>query len=89
MVEQGRCAIVTIEQLLNVIPEEELCLKNILNDYKKSLWNKAPEVRRSSGCWLPLKNILEQHITDLEDDWKKQLLNIFNGQCLENKKIDI
>ena len=80
MVEQGRCIVDIIDQLLHVIPDEELYLKNILTDYKISLWNKALEVKRSRECWLPLKNILEQHITNLEDDWKKQLFNIFNGK---------
>ena len=79
MVEQGRCVVDIIDQLLHVIPDEELYLKTILIDYKDSLWNKAPEVRRSSECWLPLKNILAEHITNFDKEWKRQILNIFNG----------
>jgi len=79
MVEQCRCVVDTIDQLLNVIPDEELYLINILIDYKESLWNKAPEVRKSSECWLPLRNILAKQITNFDNEWKRQMLNIFNG----------
>ena len=52
---------------------------HLLIDYKETLWNKAPEVRKSSECWIPLQNILNKQITNFDDDWKIQLLNIFNG----------
>ena len=68
-----------ISELIKFIPAEETVLLHEIKTYKDSLWNQAPELKRSSHCWIPLQEILQRNIVDIDTEWKKSLLEIFNN----------
>jgi hypothetical protein len=68
-----------IPQLLSVIPETEKNLINDIKEFYKNLWNQPPEALRSSRFWVPLGNIFNKHIQNIDTDWKLKLLKIFNN----------
>jgi hypothetical protein len=77
---KNRCVVDFIPRMLKIIPKEEFELINDLNQYRNSLWNQAPEVTRSAHCWNPLQSILTNHIKRIDDEWKIELVKIFNGK---------
>jgi hypothetical protein len=78
--KESRNVVEVIRKLLTVIPEEETDLSNALEEYKKSLWNQAPEMLKDSYNWTPLQQILQTYITDLDTPWKEYVVKIFNDQ---------
>ena len=74
-----RSVINIIDQLLEVIPMDEIKLIGELNKYKNSLWNRAPETLHTSICWIPLQNLLQKRITTIDCEWKEKILQIFNN----------
>ena len=68
-----------LKKIIELVPEEEEKIKTALNEYLDSLWNKAPEVRRSFECWYPLQKILSSQISTFDKEWKQQILKEFNG----------
>jgi len=75
---RARDVVVVISQLLNIIPVEEEGIRRRLTTYRESLWNQAPEARRTSECWQPLMSILNALITDIDTNWKRNMVNIVN-----------
>jgi len=74
-----RSVVDVIIQILKIIPEDEIKFINDLTKYKKSLWNKAPEIREGE-CWYDLTIILNNNISDPNDtEWKKEIFSIFNN----------
>jgi len=67
-----------IEKILTIIPESESNLILELNDYYNTLWNKAPELLKTDIFWIPFGKILQNHITNIDQDWKIQVRQIFN-----------
>lgn len=67
-----------LNEVMEYIPEEETALLEDLNNFKKGLCYKAPELRNSCICWLPFQNILNFHITSFEEEWKVKIKKIFN-----------
>lgn len=65
--------------LLKIIPKDQIELIEELTEYVNNLWNKAPEIRRSTECWYPLGNILSRHVVILDTEWKNALFNEFMG----------
>lgn len=74
-----------IKELLTIIPEKEELLITELKNFNDSLWNKAPELLTSSQLWIPLENILNNNIQNIDEEWKIKLVKIFNGDL----KVDI
>jgi hypothetical protein len=74
----ARDVTVVINQLLNIIPMEERDIRNRLTVYHDSLWNQAPEARRTYDCWQPLMIILNELIPNIDTEWKRNMLNIIN-----------
>ena len=68
-----------IDKLLEVIPSIEQKLINELVIYRDSLWNQSPESLYTKYNWQPLINILNNNITVIDCDWKKQLIHIVNN----------
>jgi hypothetical protein len=66
-----------ISQMLLVIPDVEVELIQELTAYKNSLWNIAPEALSDARYWIPVRNILINHIPDIDAVWKRKLQNIF------------
>jgi hypothetical protein len=69
-----------IDQLLAVIPETETDLLNKINDYKNGLFNIAPELRGNGEYFIRLTYILNSNITEIDTEWKHQLIDIFNDK---------
>ena len=78
MTTTSRNVIVVINQLLNIIPVEEENIRQSLTTYRDSLWNQAPEATHTYECWQPLMYILNQLVTDINTDWKRNMVNIVN-----------
>jgi hypothetical protein len=79
MIEEARSVDKVLEKIISFIPEKEIKIKTILIEYRDSLCNKAPELRRSSVCWVPLQEILSTNINIFDEDWKCKVLNEFNN----------
>ena len=70
------------QQILKVIPSEEIELRKELSEYIDGLWNIAPEAMCDSNVFIPFANILSKHIRSLEpgvDQWKFDVRDIFSG----------
>lgn len=80
MGESDRSIVTVIDQLLLVIPSEETILRNGLTEYKKSLWNQAPEALKSPYNWRPVQRILMAHITSIDEPWQQSVVNIFKNE---------
>jgi len=78
MTPKPRDVVDVINQMLEVIPISQTLLINELQIYKESIWNKAPEVRKTRNCFLPVQNLLSRHILFIDEDWKLEVLHIFN-----------
>ena len=74
-----RSVLTVIDELLKEIPYNEEKIIDEILCYNESLWNKAPEVLRSSECWFPLQCILSKYILDFDAEWKIKVLAVFNG----------
>jgi hypothetical protein len=70
-------------EINDIIPNEFNELKDELKIYIDSLWNKAPEVLISSSTYIPFGNILNKHISKIENNnqqWIYEISNIFEGK---------
>jgi hypothetical protein len=74
-----RSIITVINEMLEFIPLKEEYLIEQLNEFKNGLWNQAPEALLTGYNWIPVQNILNKYIKNVDTDWKLRLLNIFNG----------
>jgi hypothetical protein len=68
------------EEIMKIIPDSETELLFQLRKFNDTLWNQAPELRRSAMFWRPLGNILQKNITDFEHEWQKNVLKMFNNE---------
>ena len=74
----NRCVSEIIDKILTCIPSAEEQLLSEILTYKNSLWNKAPELLRTSEWWAPLQIILNKNIHEIDADWKNNVLRIYN-----------
>jgi hypothetical protein len=68
-----------VKQLLDIIPESESALIHAIKTYRDSLWNIAPELLSNREYWIPLQNIMNTHVGEIDTEWKTQLVSAFNG----------
>jgi len=68
-----------IYQLLQIIPEKESKLIKELDKYSKDKWNIAPEVLSDVSYYREVSIILNNNIPNIDCDWKKELVKIFNN----------
>jgi len=66
-------------KIKKIIPEDETNIKNELEIYISSLWNKAPEVLVSKHCWIPFINILNDNIPNVYKDWHFEIKKIISN----------
>jgi hypothetical protein len=78
--EDYRSIIDVIKDILEVIPNEEEKIIHELKTYMKSLWNQAPEALCTKYIWLPVYNILNNNIENINNEWKIQVKKIFNNE---------
>ena len=77
--ENGRDVGDVIIKLMEIIPDSEEKLKSEISEFYNTLWNKAPELRRSYVFWKPLGEILNNNIAVFDAEWKTTLLETFNN----------
>ncbi len=71
------------KKILEQIPTNQTEFREELQNYIDSLWNIAPEVRRSSHTYIPYFNIMVKYIpniTELKDsdpEWWFECRDIF------------
>ena len=68
-----------IKDMIKIIPEDQIKLINELNKYSKDTWNIAPELLSNGIYFREVGNILNTNIPNVDCDWKKQLVIIFNN----------
>ena len=68
-----------IDRLLQIIPEKESKLIKELDKYSKDKWNIAPEALSDVSYYRGVRNILNNNITNIDCDWKKELVKVFNN----------
>lgn len=76
-------------KIIKQIPQDQVDLRVELEKFIEGIWNKAPEVRRGPELYLSFAHILAQHIDPHESHlsgWKKQVVDIFNGNPNENSE---
>jgi hypothetical protein len=70
------------KQIIQLIPLEQISLREELENFIKSLWNKAPEVRLGPEVYIPYAEILAKWINPFNEnlsDWESQVVSIYNG----------
>lgn len=77
---EPRDAASVCHRLLEVIPTSEEELLKDMEKYYNTLIHQAPEVRKTSICWLPLGNILNNNIPNIDHEWQKKVLRIFSNR---------
>jgi hypothetical protein len=65
-------------KLLKIIPDEELVLRNEIITYIGILWNQSPEALKTEYCWMPLQLIMNRNVKDIDTEWKREILKIYN-----------
>lgn len=79
-------------QIIKIIPNDEVELKSLLKEFIDSLWNKAPEVRRGPETFVPFGNILINNIPNIlelthdEPRWKFDVRDIFEGNPTQEEE---
>ena len=76
---EPRSVIVVIKQMMEIIPENETALISDLDTFMNGLWNKAPEILKTSCCWIPFTEIKEKNVTKIDKLWKEEIVKIFNN----------
>jgi len=71
------CDIIPV--LLEIIPEDQIILRKEISDFNDSLWNQAPELRKTAH-WGTLANILHNQIVEIDTPWKERVVKIFNNK---------
>jgi len=74
-----RNVVLVIKEIQPFIPQDETKLISEIQIYKDSLWNQAPERLKTSDCWLPFINILNNNIINVDTEWKRKLVSIINN----------
>jgi len=68
-----------VRVLLEVIPSDKTELREDLRKKCDSWFNIAPELGMNDEYWIPIKYILEEHITSFEEEWQKKVLLLYNS----------
>lgn len=75
----ARCVVDVMNEILKLVPEDETTLITDITKYKETLWNQSPEALKTEYCWMPLQNIMNRNIKNIDTEWKRDLLKIFNN----------
>lgn len=67
------------EEIIKIVPDSETELLYELRKFNDTLWNQAPELRKTAEFWTPLGRILEKNITSFHEEWQKNVLKLFNN----------
>jgi len=67
------------EKVREIVPIYEADLLFELRAFEDTLWNQAPELRKSTHCWQPFLAILGKHIQTFDKDWQKKVLGLIRN----------
>jgi hypothetical protein len=68
-----------VQKFMQIIPEMETNLRSVILNYLETkIWNKAPEIRNGYDLWMDLFHILKYNIGDMDAEWKREILKIYN-----------
>jgi len=79
-----------IQRLLEVIPEDQIVLREKITEFNnttikktaprhKDMWNQAPELMNSI-YFGELAYILEENAGEIDTDWKRTVVKVFANQ---------
>ena len=68
-----------IKQMFEIIPKKESILINELKEYSDNTWNIAPELLSNKEYFVAVAIILNNNISNIDCNWKKELVKIFNN----------
>ena len=68
-----------ISLLLDVIPLDQIELRERLTKLKDGWFNIAPELRMNDEYWNPVKYVLGAHIESFEEEWQQKVLRLYNN----------
>ena len=77
--DDSRSVVMVIEDILKIVPLDQVELINEINIYKKSLWNKAPETLLIGETWIPFIMILNKFIPDIRENWQIEIHQFLNN----------
>ena len=75
----ARSVIDVMNEILQLVPESETTLITEITKYKETLWNQSPEALKTEYCWKPFQSIMNRNIKNIDTEWKRDLLKIFNN----------
>jgi len=82
MTTEPRDSLLMVVCLLEKIPESEKeFIEELTNFYKHRLFHLAPELRKCSRTWEPFCVIFNKYITNKDEAWKKECVDIFVGNA--------
>lgn len=70
-----------IQPILEIIPSNEVKFIREIKEFESKLYYKSSEVL-CEYCWGDLLDILEINIKEIDEEWKKQLVEIMNLHTL-------
>ena len=70
---------VLVDQLLEIIPEDQVDLRAALTTVIKPWWNISPELRMNDCYWKPIGQVLEEKVGEIDADWKIKARDLYNG----------
>ena len=70
-----------IQPILKIIPNNELKLIREIKEFESKLYYKSRGAL-CGYCWEELLYILQKNITEIDEEWKNQLVKIINLHTL-------
>jgi hypothetical protein len=74
-----RNVIIIAEEIYKLIPDDQIKFKEDVNDFIKNLWNQAPEALLTGYNWGKFGVIINKHINDIKEEWRKNIIDIFTN----------
>ena len=72
-----RNVIIVAEQIYKLIPDDKIKFKEDINKFIKNSWNQAPEALLTPYNWDKFSVIINYHINDIKEEWRKNIIDIF------------
>lgn len=72
-----RNVIIVAEQIYKLIPDDKIKFKEDIFNFIKNSWNQAPETLSTAYIWEKFSIIINYHINDIKEEWKRNVIDIF------------
>ena len=74
-----RNVIIIAEEIYKLIPDNQIKFKEDVHEFIKNSWNQAPEALLTAYNWEKFGVIINKHINDIKEEWKKNIIDIFTN----------